>query len=301
MDFKSFKKKNKKFIEKAKTLNMPKNDYSDSRFWNPTKDDAGNGGALIRFLPQKDIEKNPIAMVMQHFFKENGKWFNEKCPTTWDKECPICDYCQPLWDFADNTPEKDSAFKYGRKKQYYANILVINDPSKPENNNKVFIFKFGAKIYEKIQNKVNPESELDTEVAVYDLWEGMNFKLKIKKVAGFPNYDSSEFDGPIGAISDDEKTMEEIYNQIYDLDEFIDEEKLCKEEDILSDKFYSFINKKKTNTQNTNKKETNKEEHKEEEHKEEEQNHKEEDIKLDPEKEEDATNEILDDDDWDWD
>lgn len=239
MDFKDFKKNKKKILEKTKKLMKPTN-YSDDRFWVPSKDEAGNGGALIRFLPQKDVEKNPFVLNFQHFFKEKGKWFIEKCPCTWDKNCPICSYVEPFWD--GSKKEKEIAGKYGRKRQYIANVLVIKDPSKPENDGGVFLYKFGKKIFDKIINKISPNSELDTEVIVYDLWEGMDFKLKIKKVYGYPNYDDSEFFGMESPIKDSDKEIEKIYNSIYDLGEFLDE-KNCKSEIALSKKFFTAIGK----------------------------------------------------------
>lgn len=245
MDFKDFKKNKLKILEKTKKLIKPTNSYADARFWVPSKDDAGNGEALIRFLPQKNVDQNPFILNFQHFFKEKGKWFVEKCPVTWDKPCPICDYVQPMWD--GNKEEKDTAGKYGRKRQYFANILVIKDPAKSENNGKVFLYKFGKKIFEKILNKVSPESELDTPVTVYDLWEGMDFKLKIKKVYGFPNYDTSEFTGQITPVKNKDSEIEKIYNAIYALDEFLDE-KDCKSEDALSEKFFDVIGKSNKNS-----------------------------------------------------
>lgn len=243
MDFNQFKKNKTKFIEQAKKMATPKNDYNDARFWTPTKDDAGNGEALFRFVPQQDSEKNPIVMYMQHFFKEKGKYFVEKCPATWDKPCGICDYVQPFWD--GTKEEEDLAGRYGRKKQFVANIFMIKDPAKPENNGKVFLYKFGKKIFDKIADKVNPKSELTKEVPVYDLWDGMRFHLTVKKVFGYANYDSSEFEGVQEAIADTDKEMEKIYIQIMKLDEFIDD-KDCKENDVLTKRFFSFIGQKDT-------------------------------------------------------
>jgi hypothetical protein len=235
MDFASFKKNKKNFIEKAKNMNMPKKDFNDNRFWTPTKDDAGNGEALFRFLPQKDVDKAPIILYYQHFFKERGKYFVEKCPTTWDMPCPICDYVNPMWDSGIKEDE-DNAMKFGRKRQFISNIYMIKDPGNPENNGKVFLFKLGVKIFDKIMDKINPSSELDDEVMVQDLWEGMNFKLKVKKVYGYANYESSEFSGTICPVAQTDDEIEVIYNQIYSLDEFTDD-KDCKTEKYLSDKF----------------------------------------------------------------
>lgn len=243
MDFKDFKKNKDKFSKITKKLVKPTDSYTDARFWKPTRDDVGNGEALIRFLPQKNVDKNPFILNFQHFFKESGKYFVEKCPVTWDKNCPICDYVQPFWDGTE--ADQKIAGKYGRKRSYTANILVIKDPLKPENNDKVFLYRFGKKIFDKIIAKVSPDSELDEECIVYDLWEGRNFKLKIKKVYGYPNYDTSEFADKSTPVGKNDKEIEEIYNKILSLDEFIDE-KDCKASNVLSEKFFKII--KKSNT-----------------------------------------------------
>ena len=238
MDFSNFKKNRKKLEKAVSKMKADTNSYEDTRFWSPKQDKAGNAEAIIRFLPQKDIEKAPAVKIFNHFFKERGQWFIEKCPTTIGKECPVCDYVKPLWD-----EDEDLARKYCRSTQYIANILVVKDPSNPENEGKVMLFRYGKKIQDKIMDKVAPESDLDEPVQIYDLWNGCNFKFKLKKVSGFNNYDSSEFYGKETAIADTDEEIEEIYNQIYDLDEFTDEKEFKKYE-VIEKKFLTVIGKK---------------------------------------------------------
>jgi hypothetical protein len=236
MDFKNFKKGRKKLntaVNKMKDQN-PKF-KKDERFWTPTKDDTGSSNALIRFLPQPDPEKPPTVSFFQHGFKEKGKWFIENCPSTKENPCPVCEYIEPYWD-EDTEESKNYARRYSRTKQFIANILVIKDLMKPENNGKVFLFKFGVKIYEKLEEKVFPESELDEAVQIFDMWKGCAFKLKLRQKSGRNNYDNSEFVSKTGPIADNEDGMETIYKQISDLDEFLIDEKF-KAYDKLAKKF----------------------------------------------------------------
>ena len=303
MDFASFKKNKKKFINKAKNMNMPKKDFKDDRFWTPTKGDAGNGEALFRLLPQKDVDKAPIVLYYQHFFKDKGKYFVEKCPSTWDKPCPVCDYVNPMWNCGIKEKE-DAAMKFGKKRQFVSNIYMIKDPGNPDNNGKVFLFKLGVKIFDKIMDKINPSSELDDEVMVQDLWDGMNFKLKVKKVYGYANYESSEFTGTVCPVAKTDDEIEAIYNQIHSLDEFTDE-KDCKTEKYLADKFSKITGIKiaggtetKTATKTEPVKETEKEVVEETEETEPDFSP---DVTEDNTKKEDDAGDELDDDDWNWD
>jgi hypothetical protein len=225
MDFKSFKKgrgKLKKSVAKMKDQN-PKF-KKDERFWLPTKDDAGSSNALIRFLPQPDIEKPPSISFYQHGFKEKGKWFIDNCPTTFANPCPVCEHIEPYWEL-DTDEGSNYARRYSRTKQFIANILVIKDLIKPDNNGKVFLFKFGIKIYEKIEEKIFPESELDEAIQIFDPWEGCNFKLKLRQKSKRNNYDNSVFVDTIGPIEDSDEKLEVVFNQMIDLDEFLADDK----------------------------------------------------------------------------
>ena len=246
MDFKSFKKgrgKLKKSVAKMKEQN-PKF-KKDERFWLPTKDDTGSSNALIRFLPQPDIESPPTISFFQHGFKEKGKWFIDNCPSTFTNPCPVCEYIQPYWD-EDTEESMNYARRYSRTKQFIANILVIKDLVKPANNGKVFLFKFGIKIYEKIEEKIFPESELDEAVQIFDPWEGCAFKLKLRQKSGRNNYDNSEFVSKMGPVAEDDEKLETIFNQLVDLSEFLADDKFPTYEKMA--KKFNRIMKIKGNT-----------------------------------------------------
>jgi hypothetical protein len=225
MDFKSFKKgrgKLKTSVAKMKDQN-PKF-KKDERFWLPTKDDTGSSNALIRFLPQPDIEKPPSISFYQHGFKEKGKWFIDNCPSTFANPCPVCEHIEPYWEL-DTDEGSNYARRYSRTKQFIANILVIKDLIKPDNNGKVFLFKFGVKLYEKIEEKIFPESELDEAIQIFDPWEGCNFKLKLRQKSKRNNYDNSAFVDTQGPIAESDEKLEVIFNQMIDLDEFLADDK----------------------------------------------------------------------------
>lgn len=232
MDFKNFKKDRSKLTKAtAKMKDQNPKFKKDERFWMPTKDSSGSANALIRFLPQSDPNKPPIISYFQHGFKEKGKWFIENCPSTHGNDCPSCEYAQPLWD-EDTEESRNLAAKYSRTKQFVANILVIKDLGNPDNDGKVFLFKFGVRIYEKIEEKIFPESELDDPVQVFDFWEGCGFKLKLRQKHKRNNYDQSSW-ASVKPIAADDKAIEKIYNQLYDLDEFLADDKFKSYEDLL--------------------------------------------------------------------
>lgn len=240
MNFKDFKKgkgKLQKSVAKMKDQN-PKF-KKDERFWLPTKDDSGSSNALIRFLPQPDLDKPPSISFFQHGFKEKGKWFIDNCPSTFAEPCPVCEYIEPYWD-EDTDESKNYARRYSRTKQFIANILVINDINKPENNGKVFLFKFGVKIYEKIEEKIFPESELDEAIQIFSPWEGASFKLKLRQKSGRNNYDQCQFVEKVGPVCEDDEKLEVIFNQMTDLDEFLDR-KLYPVYDKMKKKFYRIM------------------------------------------------------------
>jgi len=244
MDFKNFKKNRKNLKKSVDKLKAQKPSYIDDRFWTLTKDAAFVGEAIIRFLPQKDIDLSPVALYYKHGFRENGKWFWENCPFTLGNDCPVCDYVQPFWDEGSEASKK-KAGKYSRKKNHIANILVIKDPAKPENNGKTFLFNFGVSIFEKLMEKLAPESELSEVSMVHDLWDGQNFHLKSKKKDKYPNYDTSEFLPTKTAIAESDDEIKVIYDAIIDLDEFTDPGKF-KEYKAIEEKFNSFMKIKST-------------------------------------------------------
>ncbi len=236
MDFKSFKKSRGKLQESVKKMKESGTKFKkDERFFRLTKDDSGNANALIRFLPQPDLDKAPTISFFQHGFKQKGKWFIDNCPSTFSNPCPVCEHIQPYWD-EDTEESHNYARRYSRSKQFIANILIIKDLGNPDNNGKVFLFKFGVKLYGKIEEKLFPESELDEPLAVFDPWEGANFKLKLRQVKKRNNYDNSEFLTKSGPVADNDEQLEIIFNQMMDLDEFLADDKF-PEYDKMTAKF----------------------------------------------------------------
>lgn len=210
-------------VSQAEKLNTTKVDYSDNRFWKPTRDAAGNGYAEIRFLPQREDEAVPFVRYWDHFFKgPTGQYYIEKSLTTFGEPDPVSELNSQLWNEDDNpnSLKKKQARDQKRKLHYVTNIYVVSDPKNPENNGKVFLYDFGKKIFDKITQAMNPEYEDETSMNPFDLWEGANFKLKVRQYEGWPNYDRSEFSAT-GPLADDEE-LEKIYSQVYSLKEFSD-------------------------------------------------------------------------------
>ena len=205
MSFSTLKKRSgsslENLVKEAEKLNK-QGPGADERFWKPELDKSGNGYAVIRFLPAPDGEDLPWAKVYSHAFQGPGGWYIENSLTTVNKKDPVGEVNRKLWNSGIDS-DKDIARKQKRKLSYYTNIQVVRDPAHPENEGKVFLYKFGKKIYDKITAAMQPEFEDETPINPFDLWEGANFKLKICKVAGFWNYDKSEFDIPSALASDD--------------------------------------------------------------------------------------------------
>jgi len=222
---KSRSKDLEKLTEQVNKLNdksSEKKSYEDTRFWKPTVDKAGNGMAVIRFLPAAEGEDMPWVQLFSHSFQgPTGQWYIENSLTTLNKKDPVSEYNTMLWNSGVES-DKETARKQKRKLQYIANVYVVKDPSNPDNDGKVFLFKFGKKIFDKLNDLMNPEFEDETPVNPFDLWEGANFKLKIRKVEGYQNYDKSEFDSP-AALSEDDDELERIWKAQNKLSEFITE------------------------------------------------------------------------------
>ena len=197
----------------------------DARFWQPTVDKAGNGNALFRFLPaskEDGIDALPWVKYFEHGFKgPTGKWYIEKSLTSLGQKDPVSEYNSMLWNKGTDEA-KEIARAQKRKLVFVSNILVITDPGNPENNGKVFLFKYGQKIFEKIKNIMTPDEALGEEPNdPFDFWTGQNFKLKIKKVGDFRNYDDSSFAQPTVLFKKDEE-IEAVWNSQYSLSEFLD-------------------------------------------------------------------------------
>jgi len=222
---KSRSKDLEKLTEQVNKLNdksSEKKSYEDTRFWKPTVDKAGNGMAVIRFLPAAEGEDMPWVQLFSHSFQgPTGQWYIENSLTTLNKKDPVSEYNTMLWNSGVES-DKETARKQKRKLQYIANVYIVKDPSNPDNDGKVFLFKFGKKIFDKLNDLMNPEFEDETPVNPFDLWEGANFKLKIRKVEGYQNYDKSEFDSP-AALSEDDDELERIWKAQNKLSEFITE------------------------------------------------------------------------------
>ena len=196
-----------------------KKSYKDDRLWKPEMDKSGNGYAVIRFLPAVYGEDLPWAKVWNHAFQgPTGQWYIENSLTTIGQKDPVSEHNTRLWNTGLES-DKEIARKQKRKLQYFANIYVVSDSKHPENEGKVFLYRFGKKIFDKIMEAMQPAFEDEEAINPFDFWKGANFKLKIKQVAGFWNYDSSEFSKSEALLDDDDK-LEEIYNKIYDLSEF---------------------------------------------------------------------------------
>ena len=198
-----------------------KKSYGDDRMWKPTVDKAGNGYAVIRFLPTVEGDDLPWAKFWDHFFQgPTGQWYVEKSLTTIQKDDPVSEMNSKLWNTGIEA-DKDMARRRKRRLHYVSNIYVVSDPDNPENNGKTFLYTYGAKIFEKIMDSMQPKYEDETPVNPFDLWKGANFKMKIAQVAGFRNYDRSEF-GAAEPLNADDSVLEGIYNQQFALKEFTD-------------------------------------------------------------------------------
>ena len=198
-----------------------KKSFGDDRMWKPTVDKAGNGYAVIRFLPTVEGDDLPWAKYWDHFFQgPTGQWYVEKSLTTIQKDDPVSEMNSKLWNTGIEA-DKDMARRRKRRLHYVSNIYVVSDPDNPENNGKVFLYTYGAKTFEKLMDSMQPKYEDESPVNPFDMWKGCNFKMKIAQVAGFRNYDRSEF-GPAEALNADDAALEAIYNKQYALSEFTD-------------------------------------------------------------------------------
>ena len=226
MSFAALKKNSNSSFEKLtreleKVANTQQGSSGDDRFWKPEMDKSGNGYAVIRFLPAPEGEDLPWAKVFSHAFQGPGGWYIENSLTTINKSDPIGELNRELWNSGRDS-DKEIARKQKRKLSYYSNIYVVRDPLHPENEGQVFLYKFGKKIYDKIIGAMQPEFEDETPINPFDFWQGADFKLKIKKVAGYWNYDSSEFASVSTLGNYEDSQLEEIYSKTHSLSAFTD-------------------------------------------------------------------------------
>ena len=220
MSFASLKKSSyTDLLSKAESLNKTEVRGADERLWKPEVDKAGNGYAVIRFLPAPDGEDLPWAQVWSHAFQGPGGWYIENSLTTLGKKDPVSDLNRTLWN-SGNDADKETARKQKRKLSYYSNIYVISDPANPENEGRVFLYKFGKKIFDKLTEAMQPAFADETPINPFDFWKGADFKVKIRKVEGYWNYDKSEFAEPSTLKGFDDSELELIWKQQYSLTDF---------------------------------------------------------------------------------
>jgi len=212
-----------KLLGAVQAENSPqeKKSYVDDRIWKPVMDKTGNGFAIIRFLPAPKGEELPWAKLWNHAFQgPTGQWYIENSLTTIGQNDPVSEHNSALWNSGVES-DKEIARKQKRKLQYYSNIYVVKDSANPQNEGKVFLYRFGKKIFDKVMETMQPAFEDETPVNPFDFWEGANFKLKLRKVDGYWNYDKSEFEAP-SALSKKDAELEEIWGKQYSLKEFTD-------------------------------------------------------------------------------
>ena len=210
-------------IEKLSSLDSnEKKSYKDDRFWRPTVDDSGTASAIIRFLPECEGEEDAAVLYFSHAFQGPGGWFIENSRTTFGEKDPVSEYNSRLWNSGIQANKDMVSQKTKRKKNFVSNILVISDPAAPENEGKVFLFRYGMKIHQKLVDAMKPEFADEEPIIPFDFWQGANFRLRQRKVAGYPNYDKSEFDSPSALFDGDEGRLKEVWGTQYPLSEFVD-------------------------------------------------------------------------------
>jgi hypothetical protein len=208
-------------VEKAnETTGSGQNNSKDERFWYPQRDKAGNGYAVIRFLPGLAEASTPWVRYWDHAFKgPTGQWYIEKSLTSIGQQDPIAELNSKMWN---SGIEADKAIVRQRKRnlRYVANVLIVSDPANPENEGQVKLYRFGKKIFDKIMDAMQPKFPDETPVNPFDMWEGADFVLKVRQVEGYPNYDTSSFKSPSALLGGDDGQLEELYNKQFDLSEW---------------------------------------------------------------------------------
>ena len=221
MSFQNLKKQSslgsltEKLVKQVEKMSTTSSGGADERLWKPEMDKTGVGSAVIRFLPAPEGEELPWAKMYTHAFQGNGGWYIENSLTTIGQKDPVSEYNRTLWN-TGNEKDKETVRKQKRKLSYYSNIYVVRDPANPQNEGKVFLFKYGKKIFDKILNAMQPEFDDEDPINPFDFWQGANFKLKIVKKDGYWNYDKSEFDR-VAPLLDDDDALEAIWKKEYSL------------------------------------------------------------------------------------
>jgi hypothetical protein len=202
----------------AETNKIQNTKTADDRFWKPEVDKAGNGSAILRFLPPTTGEDLPYVRLFSHGFQGPGGWYIENSLTTIGEKDPCGDFNSQLWNNGTDSG-KQQAREQKRRLNYVSNVYVVKDPAHPEREGNVYLFKYGKKIFDKLNDMMHPEFDDETPVNPFDLWEGANLRMKIRNVEGYRNYDKSEFESS-SPLSDDDKELEKIWNSQYALNEF---------------------------------------------------------------------------------
>lgn len=213
--------------------------YKDERIWAPERGKDGNGFAILRFLPAAEGEDVPWVRMFNHGFQSKGGWYIENCPTTLGLKCPVCEANNELWNSGVES-DKEIARQRKRKLSYISNIMVISDPANRENEGKVFLFRYGKKIFDKISDSMQPKFPGEEPVNPFDFWKGQNFKMKIQTVAGFANYDKSEFDSPSSLLDGKDDLLEKVWKSQYKLQELVGKDKF-KSYDELKDRYHTVL------------------------------------------------------------
>ena len=241
-DFSALKRNRNAFDSLKKAMETPSStaeagSKDDTRFWQPEVDKAGNGMAVIRFLPAPAADGDdalPWVRYWNHGFQGPGGWYIENSLTTLNQKDPVSEYNSVLWNSGIEA-NKEIARKQKRRLTYIANILIVSDPKHPENEGQIKLYKFGKKIFDKISEAMNPEFADETPLNPFDFWAGANFKIKIRQVEGYRNYDKSEFDKPSELLDGDDKKLEALWKKEYSLKEFVDPSQF-KSYDVLKAK-----------------------------------------------------------------
>ena len=243
MSFAALKSQGSLLDKLTKEINKPEGStgYIDDRIWKPSMGKDGVGNAVIRFLPPPEGCELPWVQVWSHAFQGPGGWFIDNCLTTLGQSCPVCEENRKLWNSGLDS-DKGVARKQNRKLSYVSNIYVLRDPVNSENEGKVFLYKYGKKIYDKILAAMQPEFEGEEPIDPFNFWQGADFNLRIKKVAGYWNYDSSMFarPGTLGNFSDSD--LEGVYNQMHNLNEFVSKDQF-KSYDELNKRLETVLGK----------------------------------------------------------
>ena len=246
MSFADLKKQSKlgsltaKLVKEVEKMNTSSGS-SDDRIWKLDVDKSGNGYAVIRFLPAPNGEDLPFVKLYSHAFQGPGGWYIENSLTTLGQKDPVSEHNTLLWNNGTDAG-KEQARKQKRKLTYVSNIYVVKDPTNPENEGKVFLFKYGKKIFDKITEAMQPEFEDEEAIDPFDFWQGANFKLKAKNVAGYRNYDSSEF-AKQSALLDDDDEMEAVWKKQYSLADLVAADQFKSYDDLKKRLDYVLGNK----------------------------------------------------------